>query len=101
RRGGQRLHVRGVGELRVGHDRGRVRVHEDHPETLSAEGLAGLGPGIVELAGLADDDGPGANHQDRADVRPPGHQAMSSRNRSNRWPASRGPGAASGWNWTE
>ena len=46
---GQRLEVDGVGDLRVGHDRGRVRVDEDRPHALGAEGAAGLRPGVVEL----------------------------------------------------
>ena len=52
------LHVGGVGQLRVGHDGGRVRVYENDPVALLAQHLAGLGAGVVELAGLADDDGP-------------------------------------------
>ena len=45
----QRLDVDGVGHVEVGHDRGRVRVHEDAAHALLAHGLAGLRPGVVEL----------------------------------------------------
>src|SRR5690606_28511621 len=63
-----RLDIGGVGHGRVGHDGGRVGVHQDDPETLFAQRLAGLCAGIVELAGLADDDGPGAEDQNTLDV---------------------------------
>ena len=68
-----RLDVGDVGRLRVGHDRGRVRVDQDHPIAFLAQRLAGLRAGIVELAGLADDDRPGAHDQDRAEVGTFGH----------------------------
>ena len=51
-----RLDVGRVGEVGVGHDRRRVRVHEDDAHALLAEHPAGLGPRVVELARLADDD---------------------------------------------
>ena len=57
---GERLEVDDVGHLRVGHDRGRVRVDEDRPDALGAQRAAGLRPGVVELGRLADDDRPGA-----------------------------------------
>lgn len=50
--------------LGVGHDGGRVGVHEDDLVALLAEGLHGLGAGVVELAGLADDDGAGTEDHD-------------------------------------
>ena len=52
---GDRLDVGAVGELRIGHNRGRVAVHENDPVALFAEGFAGLDAGVVELAGLTDD----------------------------------------------
>ena len=52
-----RLDVGAVGRVRVCHDRGRVGVHQHDRVALFAEGLARLGAGIIELAGLADDDG--------------------------------------------
>ena len=65
---GDRLDVGDVGHLRVGHDRRRVAVDEDDPVALLAQRLAGLGAGVVELAGLADDDRAGADDQDAAEV---------------------------------
>ena len=64
----QRLDVGRVGELRVGHDRRRVRVHEHDLVALLAQHLAGLHAGVVELGGLPDHDRPGAEDQDLVDV---------------------------------
>src|SRR5690606_38671638 len=102
--------VGGVGKLRVGHDRGRVRIEQDHPVALGTEDLGGLGAGIVELAGLSDHDRARADEKDGADVGAGRHQAsppfvsdgsgvsspIMSTNSSMRWTASCGPGAASG-----
>ena len=65
---GEGLDVGAVGELGVGHDGGRVRVDEDDLVALLLEGFAGLGAGVVELGGLADDDRAGADDQDFVDV---------------------------------
>ena len=72
----ERLDVRRVGEVGVGHDRRRVRVGEDDPIALLAQHAAGLGAGVVELAGLADDDRAGSDDQDRVDVGALGHQRL-------------------------
>ena len=61
---GDGLDVGGVGHLRVGHDGGRVGVHQDDAVALFFQGLARLGAGVVEFAGLTDDDGAGAEDQD-------------------------------------
>ena len=66
--GNDRLHIGRVGEAGIGHDRGRVRVHQDHAITFALKRAAGLSAGIVELARLPDDDGAGAEDQDRRDV---------------------------------
>ena len=63
-----RLDVGGIGHLRVGHDGGRIGVHQNDPVALLAQRLAGLCAGIVELAGLTDDDRAGADDQDAFDV---------------------------------
>ena len=68
------LHVGGVGEVRVGHDRRRVGVDQDHPVAVLPQYPAGLGARVVELAGLADHDGTGADEQDALDVVTAGHQ---------------------------
>jgi hypothetical protein len=65
---GEWLDIGSVGDLRVGHDGSRVGVDQDHFVALALEGLTGLGAGIIELAGLADNDGPGADDHDRGDV---------------------------------
>ena len=66
---GERLDVDGIGRRVVGHDRGRVAVHQHDADALLAEGTAGLGAGVVEFRRLADDDRAGADDQDAA--RPP------------------------------
>ena len=66
--GGDRLDIGGVGQAGVGHDRSGVGIDQDHPVAFFAQGLAGLGAGIVEFAGLPDDDGTGADDHDRRDV---------------------------------
>src|SRR5207245_7747434 len=74
---------------------------ERHPEPLTTEHLAGLRSRVVELAALPDHDRTRPDHQDGPDVLASGHQDISSRKRAKRWRASWGPGAASGWYWTE
>ena len=65
---GQGLNVGVVRHAGVGHDGGGVGVHQNDVVAFGPEGLAGLGAGVVELAGLADDDGAGADDEDFADV---------------------------------
>ncbi len=60
----ERLDVGAIGEPRVRHDRGGVRVHENDPIPLLLERSDGLRPRIVELAGLTDHDRAGAQDQD-------------------------------------
>ncbi len=62
---GQRLEVDGVGDRRVGHDRGRIGVDEDRPDPFGAQRPAGLRSGVVELSRLADDDRSGTQDQHR------------------------------------
>ena len=57
-----------IGQLRIGHDRGRVGVDQNDAIALGLERLAGLGAGIVELAGLTDDDGTRADDEDGLDI---------------------------------
>ena len=42
----------------IGHDGGRIGVDQNYFIAQFPQGLAGLGAGIVEFAGLADDMGP-------------------------------------------
>ena len=78
----ERLDVRPRREGGVGHDRRRVTVDEHDLVALVEEDLAGLRAGVVELAGLPDDDGPRADDEDLVEVVAARHQA--SRPRSNR-----------------
>src|SRR5437867_5986189 len=71
--GRERFDVRALRELRVGHDRRGVRVHEDDLEPLFAERLERLGARVVELARLADDDRPRADDEDLPEIRALGH----------------------------
>ena len=64
----ERFDVGLVGEIRVGHDGGRIGIDQDDFEAVGAQGLGGLGAGVIELAGLADDDGAGADDQDAVEV---------------------------------
>ena len=73
--GVERLDVGGVSEIRVGHDRGRIRVRQDDPVALLFQHPTCLGAGVVELARLTDDDRTGPDDQDRMDVSALGHQA--------------------------
>ena len=106
----ERLEVDHVGDARVGHDRGRIRVQEDRPDALLAESATGLRARVVELGGLADDHGPRADDEDGADrllraVRRAGHAPAAragrrATKRSKTSSASSGPGDPSGWYWT-
>ncbi len=70
---GERLDVGGVGHLRVGHNRGRVGVHQHDPVAFLAQRLARLRAGVVELARLADHDRPRADDEDGGDISAFGH----------------------------
>ncbi len=61
--GGDRLDVGAVGELRIGHDRGRIRVHQHDLVAFLLQRLAGLHSGIVEFTALSDHDGTGADQK--------------------------------------
>jgi hypothetical protein len=65
--------VGAVGELRVGHDGGRIGVDEDNAVAFLAQGFAGLRAGVIELTRLADDDRAGADDEDAVDVGAFGH----------------------------
>ena len=65
--GGDRFDVGPARELRIGHDRGRVGVHQHHVVSLFGQRLAGLDARVVELASLSDHDGAGADEEDFLD----------------------------------
>lgn len=62
--GGDGFDVGAGGELRVGHDGGRVGVDQDDFVSFFAEGFAGLDAGVVEFTALSDDDGTGTDEKD-------------------------------------
>ena len=64
----QRLNVGNIGGFRIRHDGGRVGIDQHDLISQLPQGLAGLGPGIVKFAGLADDDRAGADDQNFVDV---------------------------------
>ena len=65
--GSNRLHIGPVRELRIRHDRSRIRIHQNHFITLLLQGFTGLDAGVVEFAPLPDDDRTGANEKDLVD----------------------------------
>jgi hypothetical protein len=73
RRHVERFDVRRVGELGIGHDRRRIRVHEDDAVPLLAQHATRLRSRIVELTRLPDDDRAAADQQDRFEVVAPRH----------------------------
>ena len=58
---GDRLDIGPVSRFRIGHDGGWIGVDQDDLIALLAQGLACLRAGVVELAGLADDNRPRAD----------------------------------------
>ncbi len=58
---GNRLDVGRIRHVRIGHDGGRIRVHQNDAVTLFAQRLAGLRTGVVKLASLSNDNGAGAD----------------------------------------
>ena len=69
-----RLDVGRVGQLGVRHDGGGIRVDQDDAIPLGLQCFAGLGAGIVEFAGLPDNDGSRADDQNGLDVGAFGHK---------------------------
>ena len=67
------LDVCAVRKLRIRHDRGRVRIDQNHFVSFFLQRLAGLHPGIVELAPLPDHDGTGSNDENLVQGRVFGH----------------------------
>ena len=63
-----RLDIDRIGALRVGHDGGRIGVHQNDPISLFFQCLTGLSSRIIELTGLTDDDRSCADDQDAVEV---------------------------------
>ena len=66
-RRGDRFDIGPVGKLRIGHDRGRIGIHQHHLVSFLRQRLARLHPRVIELAPLTDHDGSGADQQDFVD----------------------------------
>ena len=64
----QRFNVGAVGHFGVGHDGGRVGVHQHHFVTFAAQHLAGLHAGVVKFAALANYDRARTNEHNLLDV---------------------------------
>ena len=60
---GQGLDVDDIGDVLIGHDRRRVRVHEDGSDAFLSQRLARLRACVVELRSLANDDRPRADNK--------------------------------------
>ena len=71
--GRKRFDVSPIRHFRVGHDRRRIGIHQDHLVALSTECLAGLCSGIVEFTGLSDHDRTRTQQKDSTKIGPPGH----------------------------
>ena len=71
--GGDRLDISSIGEFGIGHDRRRIGVDQNHSIPFLFERLERLGAGVVELAGLTDDDRTGADEQNLSYVGALGH----------------------------
>ena len=69
----QRLQIDFVSHIGVGHDRRRVAVDQDDFVPFSFQGAAGLGPCIIKLGSLADDNRSRADDHDFMNVRAFGH----------------------------
>ena len=82
---GDRLDVGAIGELRIGHDRGRIRVHQHDLVAFLAQRLARLHAGIIKFAALPDHDWTGADQQNFLKIVVPRHlrSAQDKRNRPN------------------
>ncbi len=65
---GERLNVGYVRHAGIGHDGGRVRINQDDLVSQTTQRLAGLGSGIIEFTGLADDNGTRPDNQHFVDI---------------------------------
>ncbi len=66
----------GVSRLRIGHDRRRIGVNQNDPVALLSQCFAGLCARIIKLAGLTDDNRPGADNQDSFNISSFWHQSL-------------------------
>ena len=57
-----------------------IGVDQDDPVAFRLQRLYGLGAGVIEFTGLADNDRAGADDEDGLDVCPLGHELKDARN---------------------
>ena len=72
----ERLDIDRICRIRIGHDGRGIRVDQNDLIPKATKGLAGLGPGIVEFASLADDDGARSDDEDFLDIGSLCHDCM-------------------------
>ena len=75
--GVERFDVGDVGGSRIGHNRRRIRVHENDLEAIVAQHLTGLGPGVIELTGLTNHERARTDHQNARDITATWHYVRS------------------------
>lgn len=63
-----------IGGHRIGHDGGWIGIDEGDFNSFFFKGASSLRAGIIEFAGLSDDDGTGTNDEDRFDRMIFGHE---------------------------
>ena len=63
-----RLNVGRVSHRRIGHDRRRVGVNQNHPETLFLQRFTSLRAGVIKFTGLTDHDWASAEDQNAFDI---------------------------------
>jgi hypothetical protein len=56
-----------IGGYRIGHDGSWIGIDKGYFNSFFFKGASGLRAGIIEFAGLSDDDGTGTNDEDRFD----------------------------------
>ena len=59
-----RFHISAIGKFRIGHDRGRIGIHQHHFVAFFAQRLTRLHAGIIKFAALSDHDWTGADEKD-------------------------------------
>ncbi len=65
---GNRLDIRRIGELRVGHDRGRIAVDQNDTVAFFPQDFAGLSAGVIKFTCLTNNDRAGTDDEDGFDV---------------------------------
>ena len=72
----KRFNISFVRHAGIRHDRGRIRIHQNHFVALFFQSLASLGAGIIEFASLPDNDRPGTNDQNFLNIATTRHNSV-------------------------